>query len=288
MQILHAYGIDAIKFGNVQGNGAGQTIAIIDPYHFPNLKSDLQQFDKQFNIPDPSNLGGTGGTFTEVAQDGTQNFPDSGPDPNDYGRETALDVEWAHAIAPMANILLVEATSSDPDDLLAAVSYARAQPAVTVVSMSFGAPESSTFFGPSEVNDDKDFTTPAGHQGITFVAGSGDNGQPGIYPSYSPNILSVGGTTLSVDASGNYLGETAWSLNSDADDPTGASGGGVSTYELQPYFQHGIAPGGTRTIPDVALNANTRVSIYDTFDNPATKPWEPERGTSFATPVWAA
>src|SRR5206468_2022041 len=122
-----------------------------------------------------------------------------------WGLETSLDVEWAHAIAPGAKILLVEANSSSLTDLLAAVNYARNQPGVSVVSMSWGAGEWS-----GESAYDSTFTTPAGHAGVTFVASSGDSGSAGApeWPSVSPNVLAVGGTQLSVDASGNYVSET--------------------------------------------------------------------------------
>ena len=130
------------------------------------------------------------------------------------GVETALDVEWAHAIAPAANIVLVEA-QPDLNDLFSAVSFASQLPGVSVVSMSWGTGEFS-----GETAYDSVFTTPAGHNGVTFVASSGDSGTT-EYPSASPNVLSVGGTTLNVTSQGNYVSETGWS----------GSGTGYSPYE---------------------------------------------------------
>jgi subtilase family serine protease len=113
-QIRQAYGIDQINFGGIVGDGTGQTIAIIDTYDDPKfvdttdpnfLNSDLHKFDQQFGLPDPP-------SFKKVAQDGSNNYPPTdpaGPGPlaDDWEVEESLDVEWAHAIAPAANILLV-------------------------------------------------------------------------------------------------------------------------------------------------------------------------------------
>ena len=165
------------------------------------------------------------------------------PDAN-WALEISLDVEWAHAIAPKANILLVEATSNSVADLFAAAGFAANQSGVVVVSMSFGSNEFS-----GESSFDNTFTTPAGHAGVTFVASSGDNGAPVSYPSVSPNVLSVGGTTLHLDSSGNLTsaGETGWS----------GSGGGISTQESQPSYQNGVVTQSTtRTNPDVAYDAD--------------------------------
>src|SRR5262249_9197998 len=134
----------------------------------------------------------------------------------------ALDVEWAHAIAPKANILLVEANSPSSSDLLAAVDTARNTKGVVAISMSWGGNE----FG-GESNFDSHFTTPAGHTGITFLASSGDNGPPAEWPAISSNIVAVGGTTLGLDASNNRTKETGWN----------GSGGGYSNQLKEPSYQ---------------------------------------------------
>src|SRR5262249_22602105 len=155
-----------------------------------------------------------------------------------WASEIALDVEWAHAIAPGANILLVEATNNSFANLLAAVRFAASQPGVVAVSMSWGGGEFS-----SETSFDSTFQTPAAHGGVTFVASSGDAGAPASYPAISPNVLAVGGTTLNLDSSGNILSESAWS----------GSGGGISLFEAQPAYQNGIPQTSTsRANPDVA------------------------------------
>jgi len=294
-QVRHAYGFDQILFGSVVGDGSGQTIAIIDAYDDPQLvsrssdpdvnndlaflASDLHQFDVQFGLPEPA------GFFKKVNQNGGTTYPSTdpaGPSQNNgsWALEEALDVEWAHAMAPLANILLVEANSaSDANLIQAAVNYARSQPGVVAVSMSFGGSEFSGPFG-SETAYDTYFTTPSGHQGVTFLAATGDTGKPGGYPAYSPNVVAVGGTVLSVDGSGNYISESGWS----------GSGGGLSTVEPQPSYQTGVVTQSStaRANPDVALIAGTGVAVYDSWDYPSTG-WSTFAwgGTSLATPCWA-
>ena len=195
-----------------------------------------------------------------------------------WGIEIALDVEWAHVIAPKASILLVEANSAAYSDLFTAVDTARYTPGVSVVSMSWGASET-----PTESSYDGHFTTPAGHTGVTFVASSGDNGawSGPIYPSVSPNVLAVGGTTLTLTATGGYGSETGWS----------DSGGGISAYYAQPSYQKGVVTQSSshRTVPDVAMDADpaSGVPVYDSYDDGSATPWLQVGGTSLAAPMWA-
>jgi hypothetical protein len=277
-QIRHAYGFDQISFngGAVPADGSGTTIAIVDAYDDPNIANDLHAFDKALGIPDPP-------TFTKVNQTGGSSplpAPNSG-----WITEIALDVEWSHAIAPGANILLVEANDNSGTNLFAAVAYAADQPGVVAVSMSWGGAE---FSGEQSI-DNTVFQTPVGHAGVTFVASSGDSGAPPGYPATSPNVLAVGGTTLNLDSSGNIIQETGWS----------GSGGGISSVEAQPAYQSGlvihngtktVSAGGKRADPDVAYDANpaTGVPVYDTFNNPVSAPWGQWGGTSIASPQWAA
>jgi subtilase family serine protease len=266
-QIRHAYGFDQITLaGGVAGDGSGTTIAIVDAFDDPNVANDLQQFDAQFGLPNPS--------FTKVNQSGGSLLPapDSG-----WASEIALDVEWSHAIAPGANILLVEANDNTVGNLLAAVKYAAQQPGVVAVSMSWGGGE-----GFNETSFDSTFLTPSGHSGVTFVAASGDSGAPPGYPAISPNVLAAGGTTLRLDSQGNYVSESGWS----------GSGGGISAVEPQPAYQHGVVPQSStkRTNPDVAYDAdpNTGFPVYDSFNNGSATPWSQFGGTSDAAPQWAA
>jgi len=271
--MLIAYGINQISFrhGTITGNGQGQTIAIIDAYYDPNISSDLGTFDAQYGLSAPP-------TFTQSVTPGLRQ------DNAGWALETSLDVEWAHAIAPAASILLVE-SQADLPDLLNAVTYATQQSGVSVVSMSWGTSE---FNG--ETANDSVFTTPASHiggsglaGGITFVASSGDSGTT-EYPSASPNVLAVGGTTLNVTKQGGYGSESGWN----------GSGGGYSTVESEPSYQTNAlsASGlksGQRTTTDVSWDANpaTGVSVYDSVRYDGQAGWFTVGGTSVGAPSWA-
>jgi hypothetical protein len=151
LQIEQAYGINSIRFGSVVGNGAGQTIAVIAAFDNPGLvdstdpnfdTSDLHLFDQYFGLPDPP-------SFVKVAQDGSTDYP---PSNSSWSNESAMDVEWAHALAPAANILLVEATNSSLGNLISAgVNYARSVAGVSVVSMSFGSTERAVIVGRNDL-----------------------------------------------------------------------------------------------------------------------------------------
>lgn len=264
-QIRHAYGFDAVAFGTTAADGAGTTIAIVDAYDDPNIANDLKQFDLQFGLPDP--------VFRKVNQSGGTTMPAANAG---WASEIALDVEWAHAIAPGASILLVEANSNSMSDLMAAVNYARNQPGVIAISMSWGGGEFS-----SETTYDSYFTTPSGHASVTFFASSGDSGAPVSYPAASPNVVSVGGTSLFL-SSGSYSSESGW----------GGSGGGISAYESQPSYQAGVVTQSAtrRANPDVAYDSdpNTGFPVYDSYNNTGTAKWSQFGGTSAAAPQWAA
>jgi hypothetical protein len=267
-QVRAAYGFDKITFsGNVVGDGSGQTIAIVDAYYSPTVFADLQTFNAAYGIPDPPSL-------TQFVAEGATLADAS------WSVETALDVQWAHAIAPGANILLVSAKSNSLADLFSAVDYARQQTGVAAVSMSWGTTE---FYGQTAY--DSLFTTPAGHVGgnglaggITFVAASGDGGawDGAIYPSSSPNVLAVGGTTLTTSSTGKYLTETGWS----------GSGGGVSFFEKTATYQRSAQRGSTQTTPDVSINADPRTG-YSVYSSSAGG-WITVGGTSAGAPQWAA
>lgn len=251
-QIRHAYGFDQVGW-----NGAGQTIAIVDAYDAPTVAADLHTFDVKFGLTDPKL------TVAKMTSGGRSPAYNAG-----WSTEIALDVEWAHAVAPGANILLVEAVSSSLSDLLTAVNYARSQPGVSVISMSWGAGEFS-----GEGSYDSYFTTPAGHTGVTFVASSGDNGAPASWPSISTNVLSVGGTSLTLGSGGTYVSEKGWS----------GSGGGYSPYVSEPSYQRGVQSTGHRSNPDVSYDADP----YSGFYVCQKGSWYAVGGTSAGAPQWA-
>jgi hypothetical protein len=249
-----------VSFNGIKGDGTGQTIAIVDVGSDPDIATDLATFDSYYNLPAPP-------SFQQLSQTGSStNLPAVDPG---WPGEISLDVEWSHVMAPGANIILFAAS-----DLYAAVQEAASYPGVSVVSMSF------TVSGNAP---DSDFLTPSGHTGVSFFAGNGDTGSEVPSPAQSTNVVAVGGTTLSVNGSGGYGSESAWS----------AGGGGISTSESQPAYQSGIVSAYSttqRTTPDVSMDADpgSGVAIVDSYDSGSAAPWELIiGGTSLATPLFA-
>ena len=263
------------------GAGAGQVIAIVDAYHDPHALSDLNTFNAQYGYPQLS-------TCTSLSQSGPcfeQADPQGTPRVNSgWVLEESLDIEWAHAEAPGAKLVLVEAASNSNTNLFNAVSYANSIGA-TEVSMSWGGGESS-----GETAYDGDMA----HAGTLYTASAGDSGHGDEYPAASPNVIAVGGTTLngcSGTSCAGFSSETTWS----------SSGGGASAYEAIPGFQSGYSgpvygastisglTGGKRGIPDVSFDANpsTGVSVYDSTKYQGQSGWFTLGGTSVGAPNWA-
>lgn len=250
-QIRHAYGYDKIT-----GNGAGQTIAIVDAYGSPSLASDLKVFCTAFGLP-PATLA--------------IYYPQGKPSNNSgWALETSLDVQWAHAIAPGARIVVVVAKSASLSNLLGAVDYAVKTLGAKQVSMSWGSAEFST-----EAGYDSHFNK----AGVSFFASSGDSGAGVIWPAASPYVVAVGGTTLQLDSAGNAITETGWS----------GSGGGISVYCKKPAWQTGFSAPAGRAVPDVSYNADpaTGFPVYISNYN-GTTGWIQVGGTSAGAPQWAA
>ncbi len=272
-QIRSAYGVNLISLNGTTGNGAGQTIAIVDAYNDPNIIADTNSFSSNFGL---SQFNGAGEPTLKVLNEsgGTSLADVPNSTPGGWDVEESLDVEWAHSIAPEANIVLFEANSNSGSDLFTAVATAADYAGVSMVSMSWGDGE---FAGESSL--DSYFTTPSGHQGVTFVASAGDSGDIPSYPSESPNVISVGGTSLTINSDGSYGGESAWS----------GGGGGLSADESQPSYQVGKVNSLTtaaRAAPDVAMDAspNTGVQVLDTYYYAG---YLGVGGTSAAAPMWA-
>jgi len=253
----------------------------VDAYNDPNALSDLNKFDSQYGYPALStctSLTQAGACF-EVAK------PSGSPATNsDWALEESLDIEWAHAEAPGAKIVLVEALTSSNTNLYAAVNYANSIGA-NEVSMSWGGSETS-----SETGSDSHFT----HAGTFYTASAGDSGHGVIYPSASPDVIAVGGTTLngcSGTSCAGFTSETTWS----------GSGGGISRYESIPGYQSGYTgpvfgastiaslTGSKRGVPDISFVANpsTGVSVYDSTAYSGQSGWWTIGGTSVGAPNWA-
>jgi hypothetical protein len=263
-QVRAAYGFDKINFGAIAGNGAGITVAIVDAYDSPTIQADLNVFSAKFGLPTT--------TITRVNQNGGTAYPSTDTS-GGWEEETALDVEWVHAIAPAANILLVEANSAYDSDLLTAVRYAAAHS--NVVSLSWGGSE---FASETSSTYENNFV----HSGTVFTVSSGDNGAPISWPASSPNVVSIGGTTLRLASNGTISSETGWS----------GSGGGPSAYEAKPTYQSKVVnQSSTRANPDVSYDAdpNTGFATYSSFAGSGGAPgWFQVGGTSAGAPQWAA
>ncbi len=248
--------------------GAGKTIAIVDAYNDPSAQNDLNVFSSHYGLPACTV---SNGCFRKVNQSGGTTYPATS---SGWALEISLDIQWAHAIAPGAHILLVEARSTGFSDLLAAEDYARTH--AQYVSNSWGGGEFS-----GETSYDWHFV----QSGVSVFASAGDSGLPAEYPSASPRVISVGGTTLHFSG-GTFTGETGWS----------SGGGGCSLYELataaqaafSQYGQTGCA--GKRSTPDVSLDADpaSGVSVYDSTGYAGQSGWFTVGGTSASSPMWAA
>ncbi len=239
--------------------GGHGTIVLIGAYDDATIEADLATFSKTFALPPCTTANGC----FEKHKMSTKLIQNSG-----WAMETTLDVEWAHAIAPGAKILLVEATTPSGKNLLQAVDYAATRPDASAISMSWGGGEF-----PEETNLDSHFISVSG---APFFASSGDSGAGASWPASSPNVIGVGGTLLTF--SGSELSrETAWT----------GSGGGVSAYEREPAFQKNYAlpkAGGMRAIPDVSYNADP----HSGFSIIRGTKWYTVGGTSAGAPQWAA
>jgi subtilase family serine protease len=263
-QIYNAYNF---KIGST--SGAGKTIAIVDAYDDPTAESDLNTFSAQYGLPPCTTANGC---FKKVSQNGGSNYPRTNAN---WALEISLDIQWAHALAPGATILLVEARSNRSSDLYAAEDYAKAH--AQYVSNSWGSSESS-----GETTLDGHFL----QSGVSFFVSAGDNGTPAEYPSSSPNVISVGGTFLDLTrANTDPLFETGWS----------SGGGGCSLYETATAAQSAYSGyaqttcGGKRATPDVSLDAdpNSGVSVYDSTPYNGQSGWWRVGGTSASSPMWA-
>lgn len=246
----------------VTANGAGgsKAIAIVDAYDYPTAAADLATFSSQMGLPSA--------TFSVVYATGTKPPTAVG---TGWDTEEALDIQYAHGMAPKATIYLVEAMSSNNTDMFAAVAKASTLVAAAgggEVSMSWGSGEYS-----SETSLDSSFTTAK----VVYFASAGDS--PGTeYPCVSPNVVCVGGTGNARNPnSGLFEGTVAWT----------DTGGGISAYELRPTFQNSIFSivGAYRGAPDIAAVAdpNTGVWVY----NSGAGGWLVVGGTSVASPVVA-
>jgi kumamolisin len=258
--------------------GGKRAIGIVDAYDNPNAYDDLSTFNAQFDVAaiNPSSfivVYAPEGGSTPGGCDGSAKQPPPAAGTG-WDLEADLDIEYAHAMAPLATLYLVEAQSNSFADLLCAVTVAGDLVAAQgggEISMGWGGSEFST-----ELLMDSVFTK----NGVVYFASAGDG--PGTeYPSVSPNVVAAGGTSTSRNpVTGNFEFENTWQ----------STGGGISIYESRPAYQNGIATivGTQRGVPDISANANTSTGVWVfTSTYFLTPAWVPVGGTSVASPVWA-
>jgi hypothetical protein len=291
-QIRAAYGLPAlpstaasVSSAQAAQLGAGQTIYLIDAYSDPNIAAELASFDAKFGLPGctPVAIASaaslplaaapvTGCTLSIVYSTTLGSMTTSAPAYNaGWAMEIALDVQWAHAAAPFARIILIEAPDNSVTSLSSAVQLAN-QFGPGVVSQSFGSPETGT--------SGLDAIYSAAN--MTYLASTGDSGAGVNWPAVSTRVLAVGGTSLTYGGTGVRT-ETAWS----------GTGGGVSAYVATPAFQSLAVPGlGSLThrgVADVAFNADPYTGQYLAIITPGatSATWYSGGGTSIASPQWA-
>jgi hypothetical protein len=275
--IQSVYGLPALF--PTSGAGNGQIIAIVDAFHDPNALSDLNAFNAKYGyaaIATCTSLSQPGPCFMQADPQGVPAVDSS------WALEESLDIEWAHAEAPAAKIVLVEATDAQLQNQFTAVSYAN----------SIGATEVSMSWGAAEFSGETAYDADLARSGTFYTASAGDAGHAAQYPAASPDVISVGGTTLNGclrTSCPDHTSETAWP----------GSGGGASAFEPIPGYQSGFTgpvfgastisalTGGMRAIPDVSFDANNGVSVYDSTPFKGQSGWFAVGGTSVGAPNWA-
>jgi subtilase family serine protease len=247
--------------------GSGETVAVVDAFNDPNIKSDVATYRSDFGLPACGS-----GCFSVVSQTGsTSKLPRSAGD-SGWATEESLDVEMVSAICPNCHIILVEASSASLQNLGTGVNEAVSLGA-DFVSNSYGGSESS-----SDTSLDSEFYE---HKGVAVTASAGDGGFGVSYPAASQFVTSVGGTSLTTASNARGWTESVWSTSS-----TEGTGSGCSADDPKPSWQ--TDTGCTkRTDNDVAAVAdpNTGVAVFDTFDQNG---FLEVGGTSVSSPIIAS
>jgi subtilase family serine protease len=310
-QVREAYDLPALYARGVTGLGA--TIVIVDSYGSPTIRHDLAVFDQAYGLPAPPQL--------QIIRPAGR-LPAYDPANSDmvgWAGETTLDVEWAHAIAPGAKLLLVETPVSETEgvhgfpQIVAAEEYVLKHYHVDVISQSFSATE-ETFPGKASIEALRGAYEAAYRDHVTVLAASGDSGAADLtqnqttyytfrvtsWPDSDPLVTGVGGTQLHFTAQGTPAAPTVWNdtynpkatefADGDAGPDPLASGGGTSIYFVRPAYQQGARDvvRGSRGVPDISMSAacNGSVNTYGSYGG-APPGWIPDCGTSEATPLFA-
>ena len=302
-----AYGLgDALT---AQYTGAGQTVAIIDAYASPTILQDANTYSDLHGLPEFQ-----GNQFSQVVAPGPFRHPEEGrrPDPQGWSTEETLDVEAVHSTAPGANVVYV-GSANNLQDLDAALNHVVDRHLAQIVTNSYGWPTEllpTGFIKPYE-----DILVQAAAEGIGVYFSSGDSGdettdvgyRTADWPASSPWVTAVGGTSLGIGASNDYLWETYWgtdkySLKNNSWNPLGfwyGGGGGTSRIFAEPAYQDGIAGsaltaffgGDGRVVPDVSMVGDPTTGILmgqtQTFPDKTAYGEFREGGTSLSSPLFA-
>ena len=302
-QVEAAYNLPALYGRGITGKG--QTIVVVDAFGSPTIADDLLQFDQYLGLGTPP--------LRVVKVGHVPTFDSGNGDMIGWASETTLDVEYAHAGAPDAKIVLVEVAKEDLQHLALAVQYAVQHRLGDVISLSWGEPEQA--LGRNFVSSYSSIFSRAASSHITIVASSGDSGAAGqdnngnyyrhpvaSWPATSPFVTAVGGTKLNLNASGARNGlDAAWNdtyspavnnffFGNDGPNPL-ATGGGKSAYYGRPGYQNGVRniAGNQRGIPDISMSAScsVAVNVFETFTG-GQGGWTASCGTSESAPMFAA
>ena len=290
-QIRNTYSIQPL-IANGQ-DGSGRTITIIDAFQNPTMASDLASFDSRFGLPAPP-------SFQTIAPFGLTPFDSNDPNQVGWAGEIALDVEWAHAVAPAAKIILALSPSDADADLVATEGYVINRGIGDVISMSYT--EAEQCMDPRLGQQEHDLFNKANARGVTLFAGSGDWGAAQYTcdfssfikavgtPASDPDVTGVGGTELEADlTTGAYLNESVWNDGAATVFP-GAGGGGFSSLYSRPAFQNGVeGVGSRRGVPDVSYSASANDGVlvaWGSSGTPGSVFWV-FGGTSVGAPQWA-
>src|SRR5579859_832937 len=294
-QLAAHYGLDAV---HAKGwTGKGQTIVIVDPYGSQTLSADVNAFSQLMGLP-----ALTSANLQVLYPDGVPNFgqlrPNGGPN---WQLETTVSVEWAHAMAPDAKIVVLAMPGDEDDELAYGISYAALHKLGNVISNSYGEPEATT--GPQVAKNYNSVIKKAAAEGIAVNVASGDSGDNGVgssvgaadVPADSPYATAVGGTSIGVPSDTGPVdavwGDIVANLghNGAPNYPVtdaffeGGSGGGESVYLLKPNFQKQL-PGVGRQTPDISAVADPQTGAIVVYASQAIV----VGGTSLSTPIFSA
>ena len=297
-----AYGLTPLYQSGL--NGRGETIAIIDAYGSTTIQQDIAAFSQYMGLP-----------AADLTVIGTPTESNYSTDTNaTWATETTLDVEWVHAVAPGAKIVLVIAPTNSTDDLFSAILTASSLPGVVSISNSWSSLEASLY--PAYQQSADTLLKLVGVKGASLQFATGDSGDNAIdvgfydvgWPASSPNATAVGGVSLGLAPNKRIAFQSAWgntitevadtaALGSPPIDPPNnegflyGGGGGTSDIYPLPFFQRGIGiGGGRRQIPDISWLADpyTGVEVIYTADAQGDLGIEVVGGTSLATPMFSA